>query len=112
MVAIENFSKIAIAVKMIAVDRRTMCEFMITIKGHLGLYGHILGEAGPFSAGSAFGDLLNTLGVKRHVTTGSHLEANRCCEHFVPTFEQSLAKQGANGKNLSNKREETKRVYN
>jgi hypothetical protein len=46
------------------------------------------------------------------VTAGSHPEANGCCEHFVRTFQQSLSKLGADGRNWNLKVEETIRGYN
>jgi Integrase zinc binding domain len=112
MISIDHFSKIAIAIQIVAVNGQTMCEFMITVIGHLGPYRPVLLDAGRYFAGNAFGDFLNTLGVERHITTGSHTEANGCCEPFVWTFQQSLAKLGADGKNWNTKVEETIRGYN
>jgi transposase InsO family protein len=83
MISIDLFSKIAIAIPIVAVNGKTMCEFMITIIGHLGPYRRVLVDAGQYFAGNAFGDVLNTLGVEGHVTTGSHPEANGCCERFL-----------------------------
>jgi hypothetical protein len=71
IIAIDNFCKIAIAIPIVAVNGKTMCDFMITIIGHLGPYRRVLVDAGRYFAGNAFGDFLITLGIERHVTTGS-----------------------------------------
>jgi hypothetical protein len=99
MVAKDYFSKIPIAILMIAVNRLTMWPFMIRIIGHMGPYKGVLVDPGRFIARNAFGDFLNMLEVERQATTGYHTEANGFCGCIVLTFQQSLAKRGANGKN-------------
>jgi Integrase core domain len=112
MVVIDHFSKIALAIPIIAVNGQTVCEFMITNICHLGPYRSVLLDTGRFFSGNAFGDFLRSLGVKRHVRTGSHPEANRCCGRFVQTLQQSLANLAANGRNWNYMVEETIRGYN
>jgi hypothetical protein len=107
MVAIDHFSMIAIAIPKKAVNGQAMCKFMITIVGHLGPYRRLVVDVRQYFAGNAFGHFLNTRGVKRHETAGSHPEANKCCERFVRTFLQSLAKLGANSIYWNYEAEET-----
>jgi hypothetical protein len=83
MIAIDFFSKLAISIPIVAVNGQTMWEFMITIICRLGSCIRVLVDVGQYFAGNAFGHFLNTLGIEKHLTTGSHSGANRCCECFV-----------------------------
>jgi hypothetical protein len=40
--------------------------------------------------------------VELHIATPAHPKANRCCEHFICTFQQSLVNCGAHTLNWNN----------
>jgi hypothetical protein len=63
---------------------------MITVIGHFALLSCVLVDVWHYLAYNAFSDFLNTLGIKKHETTGSHSKAKVCCERLVQTFQQSL----------------------
>jgi hypothetical protein len=72
MGAIDYFKKIKIEIQIKLVNGQAMCKFMITALGPLGLYRHVLVDPSQYFASNSFARFWDTLGIKRHVKTGSY----------------------------------------